>query len=80
MIDVTMPKWGDTMQTGVIVEWMVEAGEQVVEGDVLATVETEKVQADVEAPAAGTVRELLVEEGDEAAVGAVLARIEPSAE
>lgn len=76
MIDVVMPKWGETMQTGVILEWLVEVGEQVGTGDALAVVETEKVQADVESPAAGTVHEVLVEEGDEADVGAVIARIE----
>jgi len=79
VIDVVMPKWGDTMQTGVIVEWMVEVGETVALGDVLATVETDKVQADIETPAAGVVREIVVEEGDEAEVGAVVARIEAPA-
>lgn len=78
MIDVVMPRWGDTMRTGVISEWMVEPGEEVEAGEVLAIVETEKVLAEVESPAAGTVAELLVQEGDEADVGAVIARIEPA--
>lgn len=78
MLDVVMPKWGDTMQAGVLAEWMVGPGEEVAAGEVLATVETEKVEAEIESPAAGTVVELLVEEGDEAEVGAVIARIEPA--
>lgn len=79
MIDVTMPKWGDTMQSGVITEWMVGVGEPVEGGDVLATVETEKVTQDITAPVAGTIVELLVDDGDEADVGAVIARLEPAA-
>lgn len=78
MIDVTMPKWGDTMQSGVITEWMVEPGDEVAAGEVLATVETEKVLAELTAPAAGTIAEILVEDGDDADVGSVVARIKPS--
>lgn len=78
MTDVVMPKWGDTMQSGVITEWMVEPGEEVAVGEVLAVVETEKVLAEVESPVAGTIAELLVEEGDEADVGEVIARIQPA--
>jgi pyruvate/2-oxoglutarate dehydrogenase complex dihydrolipoamide acyltransferase (E2) component len=75
-IDVVMPKWGDTMQEGVIVEWSVAVGDTVAEGDALAAVETEKVEADIESPAAGVVVGLLVEEGESADVGAVVARLE----
>ncbi len=78
MIDIVMPKWGDTMLSGVISEWMVEAGEQVENDEVLAMVETEKVLAEVKAPAAGTIVEVLVEEDEEADVGAVIARMEPA--
>jgi pyruvate/2-oxoglutarate dehydrogenase complex dihydrolipoamide acyltransferase (E2) component len=78
VLDVTMPKWGDTMQSGVIIEWMVGPGETIEAGEVLATVETEKVLSEITAPVAGTVVEILVEEGDEADVGDVVARLEPS--
>jgi pyruvate/2-oxoglutarate dehydrogenase complex dihydrolipoamide acyltransferase (E2) component len=74
-VDVVMPKWGDTMQEGVIVEWSVEVGDEVAEGDALAAVETEKIEADIEAPAAGTVVEILVPEGEAAQVGALVARL-----
>ena len=75
-MDITMPKWGMTMQEGVLVEWLVAVGDVVTEGQPVATVETEKVDSDIESPAAGTVTELLAETGETVEVGTVIARIE----
>lgn len=74
-MDVTMPKWGMSMQEGLLTEWLVTVGDTVTEGQPLATVETEKVDAEIESPAAGTVTELLFEAGVEVEVGAVIARL-----
>ena len=49
-VDVVLPKWGMSMQEGTITEWYVEVGDEVLEGDVIAEVETEKVNGEVEAP------------------------------
>jgi len=51
--NVTMPKLGLTMETGKIVEWKKQEGEQVQEKEILLVVETEKITYDVESPAAG---------------------------
>jgi pyruvate/2-oxoglutarate dehydrogenase complex dihydrolipoamide acyltransferase (E2) component len=74
-MDIILPKWGMTMQEGAIAGWLVAVGDTVTEGQPVATVETEKVDAEVEAPAAGTITELLFEAGDTAEVGAVIARM-----
>lgn len=74
-MDVTMPKWGMSMQEGDLTTWHVKPGDAVTEGQTLATVETEKVDADVESPCTGTVTELLVDEGATVEVGTVIARI-----
>lgn len=74
-MDIVLPKWGMSMQEGVIASWLVAVGDQVTEGQPIATIETEKVEAEVEATAAGTITELLFEEGDTAEVGAVIARM-----
>jgi pyruvate/2-oxoglutarate dehydrogenase complex dihydrolipoamide acyltransferase (E2) component len=76
LIPVHMPKWGMTMTAGVIVQWHVEEGGRVEKGQPLCTVETEKANADVEAPVSGTVMELSCAVDDEAEVGAVIAYIE----
>jgi pyruvate/2-oxoglutarate dehydrogenase complex dihydrolipoamide acyltransferase (E2) component len=74
-VDITMPKWGMSMQEGVLTEWSVAVGDQVTEGQPLATVETEKVDAEIESPAAGTVSEILVPAGETVEVGTVIARL-----
>lgn len=75
--DVVMPKWGDTMLDGLVVEWGIAVGDAVHAGQEIATIETEKVEAALEAPHDGTVVEIVVSAGEVADVGAVLARIEP---
>ena len=52
-IDYTMPKLAMAMNEGTINEWLVSEGDYVEKGQVLATVETEKVAYDVESPDAG---------------------------
>jgi pyruvate/2-oxoglutarate dehydrogenase complex dihydrolipoamide acyltransferase (E2) component len=74
-MDVALPKWGMTMQEGTIATWHVSAGATVSEGDIIATVETDKVDADLEAPATGVLDEILVPAGSTVEVGTILARI-----
>lgn len=74
-MDIVMPKWGMTMQEGDLLEWLVAVGDVVTEGQPLATVATEKVDAEIESPCAGSVLELLAEAGDTVEVGTVIARI-----
>ncbi len=77
-VEVLLPKWGMTMQDGTIVEWTVAVGDTVAEGDVLANVETEKVEAEVESPAAGVVSEIIVQTGATVDVGSVIAYLDAS--
>jgi pyruvate/2-oxoglutarate dehydrogenase complex dihydrolipoamide acyltransferase (E2) component len=72
---VKLPKWGLTMEEGTIVEWMFEPGEEVAQGDTLATVESEKAEMELPSPAAGILARYLVEEGETVAVGSELALI-----
>jgi pyruvate dehydrogenase E2 component (dihydrolipoamide acetyltransferase) len=66
---VKLPKWGLSMEEGTITEWMLEPGEDVAQGDVLAMVESEKAQMELPAPIAGVFAKAIVEEGDTVAVG-----------
>ncbi len=52
-VNVTMPKLGLTMETGKIIEWKKQEGEQVQEKEILLVVETEKITYEVESPASG---------------------------
>lgn len=60
---VRMPQLGMSMEEGTVVEWVLEEGERVDAGDVIATVESEKTTAEVESREDGVVRRILVEEG-----------------
>lgn len=75
-MEITMPRYGTTMETGEISEWYVEVGATVEKGTPLCEISSEKLTNVLEAPQAGTIKELLVEEGDEAAVGAAIAILE----
>lgn len=60
---------GMNMTEGTIVAWHLEPGDRFTTGDVLYTVETEKVSHDVEATADGTLLEVLVPLDEDAEVG-----------
>ena len=72
-IDVTMPKLSDTMEEGKIIRWMKHVGDAVRPGDVLAEVETDKANMELEAYDEGVLADVRVGEGESAAVGAVIA-------
>ena len=70
-----MPSLGADMEHGRVIEWLVEPGDFVHRGDVLATVDTDKALMDVESFIDGVVAELLVEPGTDVPVGTPLAMI-----
>jgi pyruvate dehydrogenase E2 component (dihydrolipoamide acetyltransferase) len=67
-----MPKWGLSMTEGRLVEWLVEEGAEVAVGDDVAEVETEKINGEVESPAAGILRRRVAAVGDVIPVGGLL--------
>ncbi len=77
LVAFTMPSLGADMDAGTIVEWHVGPGSIVQRGDIMAEVETDKSNLDVEVFTAGTVIELVVAPGVKVPVGTVLARLAP---
>jgi pyruvate dehydrogenase E2 component (dihydrolipoamide acetyltransferase) len=75
MAEVIMPKMSDAMTEGKVLSWRKRVGDRVARGDVLAEIETDKVNVEIEAESAGTLSEIVVGEGTLAPVGAVIARI-----
>jgi pyruvate dehydrogenase E2 component (dihydrolipoamide acetyltransferase) len=73
--DFLMPSLGADMDVGTILEWRVQPGDTVHRGDIVAVVDTEKSDIEVEVFEDGVVDELLVEVGREVSVGTPLARI-----
>lgn len=75
--DIKMPKLGESITEGTIVQWSVKVGDVVQEDAILFEVTTAKVNAEVPCPIDGKVVELLYNEGDTIEVGTVVARILP---
>jgi 2-oxoglutarate decarboxylase len=76
---IAMPEMGESVTEGIVLEWHVQAGDVVSEGDTVIEVSTDKVDAEVPSPAAGVITKLLVAVDDEVPVGAPLAEMETSA-
>ncbi len=74
--DVTVPTLGESITEATLGQWLKQPGDAVAADEPLASLETDKVAVEVNAPAAGVMGEQLVSEGDNVAVGAVIARIE----
>src|SRR5262249_56870188 len=70
---VVMPKMGDTMEEGKILNWLKKEGDTVAKGEALAEIETEKVNIEAEAFSAGVLRKILVPAGQTVPVGAPIA-------
>ena len=79
---VKMPRLGQDMERGTLVEWAKSVGERVQEGEMLAVIETEKAEVAFESPGGGYLVAVLVEPGATAATGTPIAWIadDPSAQ
>jgi pyruvate/2-oxoglutarate dehydrogenase complex dihydrolipoamide acyltransferase (E2) component len=75
LVDVTMPQMGVSVAEGTVVEWKKQVGDWIEADEIIASISTDKIDTDVEAPATGRVHEVIVEVGTTVDVGTVLARI-----
>jgi 2-oxoglutarate dehydrogenase E1 component len=77
-VQLVMPEMGESVTEGTVLEWHVSEGDSVEEGDTMVEVSTDKVDAEVPAPASGTVTKILVQPDDEIEVGKPMAEIDPN--
>ncbi len=73
MAEVSMPRLSDTMQEGTITRWLKKPGDEVKKGDIIAEVETDKANMEVESYDAGVLEQILVNEGETAPIGQTIA-------
>ncbi len=76
MTDVLMPRLSDSMQEGTILTWLAANGDDVVEGQELVEVETDKATMTHISESSG-VLSIVIAEGTTVTVGDVIARVEP---
>ncbi len=76
MTDVRMPELGETISQGTITKWCMPVGDTISVAEALCEVSTEKVDAEVPSPIAGTITKILIGLGATVDVGTVVAEID----
>jgi len=74
-IDVVMPQMGESIAEGTVSRWIKKVGDKVERDEPLLEISTDKVDAEIPSPAAGTLTEILVQEGQTVPVNSVVARL-----
>ena len=72
--EVKIPAAGESINSATVGQWHKSDGERVTKGEVLATIETDKVSSELESPVEGVIR-IVVAEGEEVAIGTIIAEI-----
>src|SRR5436190_10565364 len=78
-VEIQMPQMGESVTEGTVLEWHKREGEFVEEGETVVEVSTDKVDAEVPAPASGTITRILKGEDETIEVGGVLGELDPTA-
>src|SRR5947208_280825 len=74
-IEVVMPQMGESITEGTVSKWLKQVGDKIEKDEALLEISTDKVDAEVPSPAAGTILAINVQEGETVEVGAVLALV-----
>ncbi len=75
MTEVIMPKMGDGMEEGTLLEWLKKEGDKVKSGEVIGTIQTDKATLELESPGSGTLSGFLIQSGATVPVGKPIAAI-----
>lgn len=75
MSDYKMPSLGADMKDAILIEWYVKPGDTVKRGDIIADLETDKGDIDVEVYEDGVIEKLIAQPGEKLPIGTVLATI-----
>jgi pyruvate dehydrogenase E2 component (dihydrolipoamide acetyltransferase) len=78
-IDVVMPQMGESITEGTLTKWLKKPGDTVARDEPLFEISTDKVDAEIPSPAAGTLGEIKVQEGATVNVGTVVCAINDGA-
>ena len=72
---IMMPKLSDTMEEGVILKWLRKEGDKIKQGEIIAEIESDKADMELEAYDSGVLRKIVVPEGGKAPIGGLIAVI-----
>src|SRR5215208_3533346 len=71
-----MPQMGESIAEGTLSKWLKKVGDEVKRDEPIFEISTDKVDAEIPAPAAGVIAEIMVKEGETVAVQTVVARLD----
>jgi pyruvate dehydrogenase E2 component (dihydrolipoamide acetyltransferase) len=80
IVDVVMPKMGESLTEGTILKWLKTPGERIRKDENLLEISTDKVDSEIPSPVDGVIKEILFKENETVEVGQVIARVEISQE
>ncbi|SRR6266571_904266 len=78
-VDVIMPQMGESIAEGTLTRWLKKPGDKVARDEPIFEISTDKVDAEIPSPAAGTLAEIKVQEGQTVPINTVVAQIETEA-
>ena len=76
VIDVVMPKMGESITEGTILEWYKKIGDKIEQDETLLEIGTDKVDSEIPSPSSGVITMIMAEPNDVVNVGEVIAKIE----
>ena len=79
LVDVVMPKMGESIQEGKILRWMKKPGDKIEQDESILEISTDKVDSEIPSPSAGFLSKIVVPEGETVEVGTIIAVIETEA-
>jgi 2-oxoglutarate dehydrogenase complex dihydrolipoamide succinyltransferase (E2) component len=79
LVDVVMPKMGESIQEGKILRWMKKPGDKIEQDESILEISTDKVDSEIPSPSAGFLSKIVVPEGETVDVGTIIAVIETEA-
>ncbi|MBA2669985.1 MAG: 2-oxo acid dehydrogenase subunit E2, partial [Gemmatimonadetes bacterium] len=78
-VEIPMPQMGESIAEGTVSVWLKKVGDLVERDEPIMEISTDKVDAEIPSPAAGTLVEIVVQEGETVEVGTVVAYVETEA-
>jgi pyruvate dehydrogenase E2 component (dihydrolipoamide acetyltransferase) len=80
IVDVVMPKMGESLTEGTIVKWLKKEGDKIERDEMILEISTDKVDTEVPSPKAGVLVKILAQENETVEVGEKIAEIETEAD